>query len=242
MAVNRSSNLRTISVTPARWRRSVQASQGDTVAALSEISEYPRMQALDTTGGNNVLEFYFPFPPSQVTYDQVSPELAEIQRPGKKPLVLFARDQSTRISFQFLIAVPKDGVFIDVEDSIDTLISIAQSTRPVIFWNIDKFLGAPSSTGSVEVKFWSIMDLSFESVRRNAAQRITSASARISLIENANPSIDIISLPEIEYTDNVPQQAQPSANVNDNDPPNFIDYITIDDRTGSTSLSIIQQQ
>ena len=200
----RISSLRTVRVSPNRWRRSVGAAGDSTRSTTSSTPAYPIMEAVKIAPNSETLVFQFPFPPEQVSYSDVGPELVEIPRPGKKPLIMWARPKAKRVSFSFLVALPNDGMFIDVEDALQTLQEIARSARPVFFSNADNFLGAPGSYSGSSLTFWSIIDLSFDSQRRNAAQRITSARATITLVENANPQLEVVRLAPIEYTEVVP--------------------------------------
>lgn len=224
---DRVSSLRRIRVTPSRWRRSVGASASRRTSATSTQPSYTTMEAIKLRADQDTLIFQFPFPPEQISYSEMSPEMTAINRLGRKPLVLWARPRAKRISISFMVAVPNDGMFIDVEDSLQTLQEIAESTRPVIFSNTDGFLGAPGSYTGGELTFWTIMDLSFDSVRRNAGQRITSARVQMSIIENANPLIEVIQLPEIDYTEIAPvnnplNEEAPAAEI--------LDYTTVDQR------------
>jgi hypothetical protein len=160
------------------------------------------------------LEFQFPFPPQQVSYQDLSPEIAQIQRPGKTPIVAFTRYRARQVTIQFLVAIPQDGLFIDVENDIATLQYIASSGRPVWFYNFDRFLGNPIGRTSTDAStfFWTITDLNFDSVRRNSAQRIVQADVTMTLIENNNPKIVVADLPQIVYSSTPQQQNPPSQN------------------------------
>jgi len=201
---DRKSNLRTIKVS-ARSRstlRSIVNREGLITTDESGVV-YPKMRARPTSTQSDVLEFTFPFPPTQVSYSEVAPEIAEIERPGQKPLITFSRFKARRVSLEFLVAVPYDGLRVNVEESIEVLRSIANSGRPVSFYNADSFLGGTTPQGiTTNGIYWSITDMSFESVRRNADQRITQASVRMSIVENDNPGdIQVITLPDIVYTE-----------------------------------------
>lgn len=208
---DRRSNLRTIRVTP-RSRSSVRSIVNrDGLITTDESGViYPKMRARPTSTQSDLLEFVFPFPPNQVSYSEVAPEISEIERPGKKPIIAFSRYRARRVSLEFLVAVPYDGMRVNVEESIEVLRSIANSGRPVSFYNADSFLGGTTPQGiSVNGIYWSITDMSFDSVRRNSEQRITQASVRMSIVENDNPSdIQVITLPDIVYTE-TPQTNNP---------------------------------
>ena len=201
---DRVSSLRRIRVSPTRWRRSVGATSSRSTSTTSTLPDYTQMEAVQIRQSDPELVFQFPFPPEQVSYSEMAPEMVAIDRPGRKPLVLFGKPKAKRITLSFMVAVPNDGMFIDVEDALETLQEIAASTRPVVFTNTDGFLGAPGSYTGGELAFWTIMDLTFDSVRRNAGQRITQARCNMSLIENVNPLLEVVQLEPIVYTEIAP--------------------------------------
>jgi hypothetical protein len=205
------SNLRTVVIssrTPQTFREVV----GGNVYVTSSRSGivYPRMTT-KTVAGRQTLSFTFPFPPAEVSYSDLAPEVSEISRPGKKPLVYFSRYRSRKITLRFIVAVPFDGLQIDVEESLDLIKQIANSNIPVFFSNADKFLSSSfTESRSAVTAYWNIADLSFDSVRRTESQKISQASVSMTLIENDNPTnIQVRSLPRIEYTA-VPPVSNPS--------------------------------
>jgi len=213
--MDRISRVRMIRVTPAAARLSnsvpVNSATGNVASQQSSV-RYPVMVAAKSSSSQENLEFEFPFPPQQVSYSDLAPEIAQIQRPGKTPIIAFNRFKARQINVRFLVAVPMDGLLIDVEDDIATLQIIAYSGRPVWFYNFDRFFA--NATGRTDNNsnafFWSITDMSFESVRRNSAQKIVQAEMNMTLVENTNPNIVVAELPKIQYT-NTPVQQNPTS-------------------------------
>lgn len=160
------------------------------------------------------LSFVFPFTPQQIQYTNMSPELSEIQRPGKMPLIAFNRYRARQLSFRFLIAVPLDGMFIEVDSSIEFLQTMASQGKTVYFTNLDRQITNPLVSGDSQRIFWSITDLTFSSIRRNEGNEITAAEANITLVENVNPKIKAAELPKLAYTSAPPAQNRPSGNKN----------------------------
>jgi hypothetical protein len=199
------SDTRSLRLTPAARNSSAAGAaitpSGSTVTRSDDV-RYLEMIAAFGSLTDQPLEFKFAFPPQQISYSEMSPEITQIRRPGRKPLVAFSAYRSRQVSIEFLIAVPFDGMFLDVEGDLDLVRRISQSGRPVTFVYADQFLGSEfAETVSESAPFWSITDLSFESMRRNAAGKIVSAQVSMSLVENINPDISIVELPPIEYTD-----------------------------------------
>lgn len=162
------------------------------------------MHATRSNETQPILSFTFPFTPQQIQYANIGPELQEISRPGKMPIVAFARFRSRQLSIKFLIAVPNDGLFTPVDDDLELLFDIANLARPVFFTNMDKQISNPLGTNDASKNiFWSITDLNFSSIRRNDQNQITAAEANMTLVENVNPNVVVAELPVITYGSNI---------------------------------------
>lgn len=215
---SRVSNIRSIAITPrsARVSMGVPVSQNRSSGSLySARPDQMVMTSVRSASNEQILRFVFPFSPQTISYRDMSPEISELQRPGKKPIVAFNRLRARRVDIEFLLAVPFDGMHIDVEKDIKLLEDMAATGRPVWFYNTDSFLASNNyRSGNYNPSFfWSIIDFSFQSVRRNRAQKITQATAVLSLVENTNPSIVVVALPRITYTQSVPRNNPPPAPV-----------------------------
>lgn len=216
--VNRNSDLRSVTVRPVtllRERgiivpRSATSRRSTNVISFTNTANNTPV-VMHTTKRNatdDTLSFTFPFTPQQVQYGNISPELSEISRPGKMPIVAFSRFRSRQLSFKFLVAVPLDGLFTSVDDSIELLFDIANSTRPVYFTNMDKQISNPLGQDDASKNiFWSITDMSFNSVRRNESNQITACEVDMTLVENVNPRLIVAELPKISYIEapNIPK-------------------------------------
>lgn len=200
------SNLRTVIIKtrPQTFLRQVDGGNISVTAARSGIV-YPEMKT-KAVAGEEALTFIFPFPPTDISYSDMAPELSEISRPGRKSLVFLTRPKLKKVSLNFLVAVPFDGLQIEIEQSLQLLQRMANRGTPVFFKKTDRLLTSSfSGERSLTVSYWNISDLSFNSVRRTDLQRISQASVSMSLIENENPSnIRVTSLPRIEYTEVIP--------------------------------------
>jgi len=209
---SQSSDLRKIRVTPQLARVSAGVpsirTRNNSVAQKALI-KYPQMIAAKTQGTEEELEFTFPFPPQSVSYRDLAPEMSQIARPGRTPIVAFSRYKARQVDLQFLVAVPTDGLFIDVENDVRLLQFMAATGRPVWFYNFDKFLGNTFSEITIGqiTFFWTITDLNFTSIRRNSAQRIVQAEVSMSIVENNNPKIVVAQLPKITYGENPPARS-----------------------------------
>ena len=207
-----SSNLRQIRITRERALLSneVPETPGATQAQTAKsVVAYPSMIASKTQDSQDDLEFTFPFPPQTISYRDLTPEMSQIQRPGRSPIVAFSKYRARQVDIQFLVAVPNDGLQIDVETDLRTLQAMANTQRPVWFYNYDRFLtnAFSEALGGTTNFFWTITDINFESVRRNSAQRIVQAQVSMSLVETNNPKIVVAQLPKITYGENPPQRS-----------------------------------
>lgn len=224
------SDTRSIKLRPTARTNSAVTASGTTVSRSDEVN-YLEMIAAFSSLDDEALEFIFAYPPQQISYSAMSPEISEIRRPGRKPLIAFASFRARQVTIEFLVAVPFDGMFNDVENDLDLVRRISQSGRPVTFINTDQFLGSEfGETLAESSPYWSITDLSFESMRRNAAGKIVSAQVQMSLVENINPDISIVELPPIQYTE-TPKQQNPD-NGGDNKEEEFIKWTDAWDNLG----------
>jgi hypothetical protein len=212
---SRVSNIRNIAITPQRARVSGRVPASSTRTNKTLLSGKPDqvvMTSVRSASNQQMLRFIFPFSPQSVSYRDLAPELTQLQRPGKKPIVAFARQRARQVDLEFLLAVPFDGMSIDIEDDLQLLEDMVASARPVWFYNADSFLASNNyKEGNYNPSFfWSIAEFSFQSVRRNRAQKITQATVVLSLVENTNLKIAVVSLPRIKYTTQVPQNNAPT--------------------------------
>ena len=170
----------------------------------------PYMRLLKNVEADEYYDFYFPFSPGEISYEQLSNEIVEVPRAGRTPLVMYKSQKLMKFSFEFTLAVPFDGMFESVGDSIELLRKMAtDTTRSVQFFNFDDMLTkslflskAPVTALSITektVKFF-IADLTISSVRRNIDNQITNANVSMSFIENRNPDITIVDIPKFRKT------------------------------------------
>lgn len=163
------------------------------------------MRLLPVQSDDTIYEFHFPYSPVNISYDGLANEIAEIDRPGATAIVAYKKHQLLKVSFDFVLAVPFDGISTSVDSDIALLRKIAEHTaRPVQVFNLDKMFERtshrryqPQNTrhASYVTKF-RIADLSISSTKRNASGGITQADCKITLIEDVNPRIDVALIPK----------------------------------------------
>lgn len=165
------------------------------------------MWTVPTADGSPQYAYTFPFTPQQIQYNNMSPELAEINRPGRLPIIALNRRRARQVALKFLIAHPQDGLFSSVDDSIAELYLMIDTAQPVYFTNLDKQI-SNSLLDSIATRdtrvFWSITDFNFSSIRRNNDNQIVAAEANLTLVESVNPKIKVSSLPRLSYGNTPP--------------------------------------
>ncbi len=177
-------------------------STGEKTDANKQVTTNPFMRLLPESGGttdNAVYDFYFPYVPQGIDYSDMSDEVAEIQRAGTTPIVTFRGHRLMKVSMEFLVAVPYDGLLLDVQDSLEILrIFSTNSQRSVIFYHMDKYLtsGYNYRKGpNARPPAFNITEMSVNARQRNAIGKVTQAVVRLSLVENRNPDIVITKVP-----------------------------------------------
>jgi hypothetical protein len=176
--------------------------EGKTQDPNKVTSTNPYMRLLPPSGGhsdNTVYDFYFPFLPQGIDYSDLSDEIAEIQRAGTTPIVTFRGHRLMKVSMEFLVAVPYDGIFLDIEESLQILrIFSTYSNRSVVFYHLDRNLtrGYNYRLGPyARPPAFNITEMSINARQRNADGKITQAIIRLSLVENRNPDIVVTRVP-----------------------------------------------
>lgn len=172
----------------------------------SQITSNPFMRLLPENNNTTqtVYDFYFPFTPQNIQYSDLSDEIAEIPRAGTLPIVTFKSHKLMRVSFEFLVAVPYDGMTLDVEDSLAILRTFStQSQRGIVFFNMDTMLTSPwqyRRGPSARPLQFNIAEMSITARQRNSLGKITQAIVNITLVENQNPIMTVEKVPAIKIT------------------------------------------
>lgn len=153
--------------------------------------------------GNEYNIFEFPFPPANLQYANLTPEWVEVNRPGYVPLTGLAKYNLMRIQFEFLIAAPFDGIKYSVEEELNLLRTMANSTQPVYFNGMDSLtntpIALPGASRTSNGMFFRITDFTITSMRRNPSNQITAAQCSIALQEDFSLAVNAVTMPAIEY-------------------------------------------
>jgi hypothetical protein len=193
----------------------IQRSNISRVITFDNEQQQAFIRLLPVQSDDTIYEFHFPYSPVNITYDGLSNEIAEIDRPGATAIIAYKKHQLMKVSFDFVLAVPFDGVTTSIDSDITLLRKIAEHTsRPVQVFNLDKMFERtanrryqPANTRhrSYVTKF-RIADLSVSSAKRNASGGITQADCKITLIEDVNPKIDTALIPKFVPPPAIPKK------------------------------------
>lgn len=166
---------------------------------IKQVETNPFMRLLPNKNTDTIYDFYFPFTPQGISYNDMSDEISEIPRAGTTPLVAFTSHKLLKVSFEFLVAVPYDGMQLDVEASVALLrVFSTSSDRSVIFFNFDQMMTSAWQyrRGPIARALrFNITDMSITARQRNSFGKITQAVVNISLIENQNPTMTVVPVP-----------------------------------------------
>lgn len=193
----------------------IQRSNISNAINLDENRTTAFMRLLPIQGEDTIYEFHFPFSPINISYDGLANEIAEIDRPGATSILAFKKHQLLKVSFDFVVAVPYDGITTSIDSDLFLLRTMAEhTTRPVRVFNLDQMFDRtsrrryqPANTRhrSYQTKF-RIAELNVTSVKRNMAGKITQADCKITLIEDVNPKIDVALIPRFIPPPTIPKK------------------------------------
>lgn len=136
-------------------------------------------QYVDIGAGKEILRFTFPFTPNNISIDGLSDEYATLDRPGRFPLVYFAKRKPLTVTLKTLVTATTGRGIDSAEQNIVRLANLARSRSPVIVNGFGTIV-----TGT---KFY-VTDFSTDAVRLNALQDMTMANVTITLTQASTPS------------------------------------------------------
>lgn len=191
------------------WVRLRQPTLIEPDRILSEsLKSLPLILRMRSSVPSEETDFTFPYSPREINIGRLSDEMVQIPRPGTTPIVAFKSHNLMTLDFTALITVPGDGLVQGIDEQIFALRQMAsRSDRVFQLINYDVFTNTPfifrnMSEERVSGLFFSITEMSVDVTRRNVNNNITSANVKISLIENRNPKINIVSIPPLKFVRN----------------------------------------
>ena len=96
------------------------------------VSLQTTQPVLGPNGEEEILSFVFPFAPREITIDGLADEYAQLERPGRTPLVRFSKRMPITVGFTVLITNSQSKGILSAEENIIALSRIAQSQTNLI--------------------------------------------------------------------------------------------------------------
>ena len=140
------------------------------------------------TAIDDIEEFVFPYAPNDIQYQGLGAKWVEVPRTGDLPLLEFAQWTLMKVSMEFVVANPGDGLRTSVYDQLEKLRRMAQRPFPVSIFGLDQLLRVSMKRAEITGKplEFVIGDLSISSLQRtirSGDKEITSARVKMTLQE-----------------------------------------------------------
>lgn len=174
--------------------------------AGSSIQTQVKVKAkLSFYGGYGTREFIFPYAPVEVSYTGLSRQYTELNRPGDFALLDSVAPQLMKVSLQFRVADPKTHGQASIQPDLDNLRLISLLPGPILITNMDGYLSRPIAPTAdflgLRLSFFRMTELTVNVKRRNRNNEATQADCQMTLTEDRNPYVPVVSLAPIDYAD-----------------------------------------
>lgn len=169
------------------------------------------------TLGYTYQDFEFPYVPREMSFEDLAPEIVELERPGKLPLVERKSPKLAKISFDFRIADRNSQGVVAVDDTLRTLRQLVARGQPVSFIGMDKVVQyqVKMYDNSLSNAWYAITGFSIRTVQRvprlypgssgtSDRNAIAIADGSLQLTEQRNPWPTVIQVPRIVYPVDAP--------------------------------------
>ena len=151
------------------------------------------------------VEFVFPYAPVEVSYSGLSRQYVDLPRPPDYPLLDSAGVQLMKVAIQFRVADPKTHGQASIESQLDNLRLISLFPGTIIVTNMDGYLSRPIAPTvtflGMRLAVFRITELTVNVKRRNRKNEATQADCQMTLTEDRNPYVPVVSLAPIDYVD-----------------------------------------
>lgn len=151
------------------------------------ITNLPKMVQV---GGD--LEFEFAFGLNNFSHDIGAVQFDELTRPLQLPLLQPTAATLQKVSFDFLVARPLDGIAGPIDDELANLQNFAAEDNSVIFVNVHQMM-------SQSVAAWKIQSMSVQISRYNELGEAVSAQVNMSCTEATEQLERFLTLPKFKY-------------------------------------------
>lgn len=164
--------------------------------------------------------FVFPYTPNNVSYSGLGSKWDSIDRQGNFPIVEWSSWDLMRCEMEFLVAEDRtegttqvpDGLFVSVQDRLNTLRRMSQRQAAVSVFNLDDLFRVQVKRAQETGKAlqFVIADLSFTSTRRSidsVEKEITAASVKLTLQEIPVEKVSLVKMsPPVMSTPVIPKK------------------------------------
>lgn len=125
-------------------------------------------------GTEEVLIFTFPFAPTDISIDGLSDEYAQLNRPGRLPLVRFSKEKPITLSIKVLVTHSISRGIFSAEENLILLGTLAKAKTDVVITGFGPLVGSFR---------YRITDMSASVNRLSPTQEITMASVSLTLTQ-----------------------------------------------------------
>jgi hypothetical protein len=150
-------------------------------------------------------DFVFPYAPVEVSYTGLARQYTELNRPGDWALLDSISPQLMKVAIQFRVADPNTHGQASIESQLDNLRLISLVPGTIVVTNMDAYLSRPIAPTveylGMRLAVFRITDLSVNVKRRNRDNEATQADCQLTLTEDRNPYVPVVSLAPIDYVD-----------------------------------------
>lgn len=130
-----------------------------------------------STRREEVLSFTFPFAPTDISIDGLAHEYAELQRPGRTPLVRFAKVKPLSISINVLVTHESAKGISSAEENVILLSTLARTKTDLIVTGLGPLISRAK---------YRITDMSVTVNRLSPDNKITMASVNLTLTQSVS--------------------------------------------------------
>ena len=175
--------------------------------------------------------FVFPYTPNNVSYSGLGSKWDSIDRQGNFPIVEWSSWDLMRCEMEFLVAEDRtegatqvpDGLFVSVQDRLNTLRRMSQRQAAVTVFNLDDLFRVQVKRAKETGKAlqFVIADLSFTSTRRSidsVEKEITAASVKLTLQEIPIEKVSLVKMSPPAMSNPIVPKKPPSGDETPADP------------------------
>lgn len=152
----------------------------------------PLIPSMQQVGVTSPLTFFFPFGLNNFSHELGSVQFDELARPLQLPILQASGASLQTVSFDFMVAVPQDGISASIETQLKLLQDFVADDASVIFSSVHDFMKSSVSS-------WKISSMTVSIGRINELGEATSANVNMSCKESTDAKERFLTLPKFKY-------------------------------------------